>query len=130
MRFLLDTHAFLWWVTAEGKIPPRTAQIIGDAANEIHVSVATGWEIAIKKKLRRLEIPDDLSGFMTSQIARNGFRVLPITMDHALGTFLWPDPPNHRDPFDRMLAAQATVERLALISRDEQFDAYGVERVW
>ena len=130
MRLLLDTHAFLWWVTPESKIPRRASEMIGDKANEIYISVATGWEIAIKKKLRRLEVPDDLSGFMASQIAKNGFRVLPIAMEHALETFALPDSPGHRDPFDRLLAAQAKVENLAIVSADRHFDGYGVERVW
>lgn len=130
MRLLLDTHAFLWWVTPERKISPRAGEIIGDKANEIYVSVATGWEIAIKKKLRRLDVPDDLSGFMISQVAKNGFSVLPIAMDHALETFALPDSPGHRDPFDRLLAAQARIENLVVVSADARFDAYGVERVW
>ena len=130
MRALLDTHAFLWWVTAEGKIPPQVAKIIGDKTNEIYISVATGWEIAIKKKLRRLEVPDDLVGFMTGQVAKNNFRVLSITMDHALGIFTLPDPPRHRDPFDRLLISQARAEGLAVISQDRALESYGVERVW
>jgi len=130
VRLLLDTHAFLWWVTPERKISPRAVEIIGAPSNEIYVSVATGWEIAIKKKLRRLEVPDNLDDFMNSQIARNGFRVLPIAMNHALGTFRLPDSSRHRDPFDRLLAAQAKTENLAIVSADQHFDAYGVERVW
>ena len=128
MRALLDTHAFLWWVTDDTRLSARARETIGDGANEIYVSAATGWELAIKARLGRLEVPGDFEAFITDQIALNGFRVLAIELAHALRVHGLAG--HHRDPFDRILVAQSLIEGLPILSRDAQIAAYGVERVW
>lgn len=128
MRALLDTHAFLWWVTDDARLSERARETIGDGANEIFVSAATGWEMAIKARLGRLRVPGDFARFITDQIELNGFRVLAIELAHALRVHGLAD--HHRDPFDRILVAQSLVEGMPILSRDEQIAAYGVELVW
>ncbi len=128
MRALLDTHAFLWWIDDDPMLPPRVREIIGDGENEILLSVVSVWEIAIKKSLGRLDMPADFARFMSEQISLNGFRVLPVELAHALRIESLSH--HHRDPFDRLLIAQGLVEDVAILSRDDDFSAYGVERVW
>jgi len=128
MRALLDTHAFLWWVTDDARLSARARETIGDGANEIYVSAATGWEMAIKARLGRLRVPGDFARFITDQIELNGFRVLAIELAHALHVHGLAD--HHRDPFDRILVAQSLVEGMPILSRDEHIAAYGVELVW
>ena len=128
MRALLDTHAFLWWVTDDRRLSARARETIGDGANEIYLSAATGWELAIKARLGRLQAPGDFAAFITDQIAENGFRVLAIELAHALRVHALAD--HHRDPFDRILVAQSLVEGTPIVSRDEAIAAYGVELVW
>ena len=128
MKVLLDTHAFLWWVTDDARLSDTARDVIADGANEIHFSAASGWEIAIKARLGRLKIPDDLTRFMTGQIEQNGFRSLAIELVHALRVHALDD--HHRDPFDRMLVAQSLVENLPIIGRDAQISSYGVEMIW
>ena len=128
MRALLDTHAFLWWVTDDARLSGTAREVIADGRNEIHFSAASGWEIAIKARLGRLTVPDDLARFMTGQIEQNGFRSLAIELAHALRVHSLEDL--HRDPFDRMLVAQSMVENLPIPGRDAQITAYGVESIW
>ena len=128
MRALLDTHAFLWWVTDDARLSDTAREVIADGRNEIHFSAASGWEIAIKARLGRLTVPDDLARFMTGQIEQNGFRILAVELGHALRVHSLEDL--HRDPFDRMLVAQSMVENLPIIGRDAQITAYGVESIW
>lgn len=128
MRALLDTHAFLWWIAGDERLSGRVSQIIAEGRNEIFVSAASIWEIAIKGRLGRLSIPGDPAKFIGAQIVENCFRGLPIVAGHALR--VWDLPDHHRDPFDRMLVAQAQVEGLALVSRDPQVAHYDVEVVW
>lgn len=128
MRVLLDTHTFLWWLDGDRRLPVRGRRLIADAATEVFVSAASAWEIAIKAAAGKLpgarEVAEDVAGCMESQ----GFRPLDITVLHAqrAGSL----PPLHRDPFDRMLAAQALAEGLPLLSNDAVFDAYAVRRIW
>ena len=128
MRALLGAHAFLWWIAGDERLSDRVSQAITDGRNDIFVSAASVWEIAIKGRLGRLSIPGDPGKFIGGQIAENCFRGLPIVAEHALR--VWTLPDHHRDPFDRMLVAQAQVEGLALISRDQQVSRYDVEVVW
>ena len=128
MRALLDTHAFLWWITGDERLSGRISQAIADGRNEMFVSAASVWEIAIKGRLGRLSIPGDPGKFIGGQIAENCFRGLPIVAEHALR--VWTLPDHHRDPFNRMLVAQAQVEGLALVSRDPQVAQYDIEVVW
>ncbi len=128
MRLLLDTHAFLWWVFADGKLPDRARAAIGDDANEVLVSAVTAWEIATKYRLGKLPEARVVADDIAKAIAGERFGELPLSVRHAqragaLGG-------SHRDPFDRMLIAQALVDDLALVSNETIFDMYGVRRVW
>ena len=119
-RLLLDTHVVLWALAEPEKLarPARTA--LEEAENEVFVSVVSGWEIAIKRALGKLEAPDDLEAAITMQ----GFEPLLVTFHHA--TQAGRLPPHHRDPFDRMLIAQAQAEGLVLVTRDPDIPRYGV----
>ena len=130
MKALLDTHAFLWWVTDHPSLSPKARNLLGGGASVVYLSAVVGWEIAIKKRLDRLEVPDDLQGFFDHQIEINDLVILPVHLTHALAVYDLPDLPGHKDPFDRLLVAQALAEDMALVSSDESLDGYGVERIW
>lgn len=122
MRVLLDTHILLWWLSDDRKLAKRAREIIAEANNDVLVSSASAWEISIKAALGRLEIElDDLG----EAIVKNGFRPLPIALRHALTVGKL--PAIHRDPFDRMLIAQASVEELRLLTHDRIFERYGLK---
>ncbi len=121
MRLLLDTHVLLWWLSDDRKLAKNARDIIANPDNDVLVSSASAWEISIKAALRRLEIElDNLESAMVS----NGFRPLPIGLRHGLTAGRLPNV--HRDPFDRMLVAQASVEELRLVSHDRVFERYGL----
>ena len=128
MRVLLDTHAFLWWISDDSRLSDRAKEIIGDGSNELYFSAASGWEISIKAGLGRLEVPEDLEPFIADQLSRNAIQALPIYLRHALHTRTLPD--HHRDPFDRILVSQAVLEELPLLSADPLVSSYPVEVVW
>jgi len=128
VRALLDTHAFLWWIVGDERLSDSASRAIADRRNEIFVSAASIWEIAIKGRLGRLSIPGDPGAFIGGQIVENSFRGLPIVAGHALR--VWDLPDHHQDPFDRLLVAQAQVEGLTLVSRDRQVARYEVEVLW
>lgn len=125
MNLLLDTHLVLWWMTGEAsRISKKALAALGSDGVDPVVSAVTIWETAIKRSLGKLDAPDDL----LSQLERAGVELLPITGRHAdlVATL----PPHHRDPFDRLLVAQATLEGLAVVSDDKQLRRYDVEVVW
>lgn len=122
MRLLLDTHVLLWWLADDRRLVRRTRQIIADPNNAIFVSAASIWEIAIKAGLGRLKVDVDV---LASGLEANGLMSLPIAAAHAAAVFHL--PLLHRDPFDRMLIAQALTEKLQLVTRDPQFAEYDVE---
>ena len=128
MRVLLDTHAFLWWIAGGERVGTGARAAIEGRDNECLVSLASCWEIAIKVSLGKLRIDADLASFLPEQLAANGFRLLGIELRHT--TRVARLPFHHRDPFDRLLVAQALEERLPLVSCDEVFEAYGIERIW
>ncbi len=128
MRALLDTHAFLWWISDDRRLSDRAREIIADGRNELYFSAASGWEISIKAGLGRLEVPEDLQRFISDQLSRNAFQSLPIYLSHALHTRTLPG--HHRDPFDRILVSQALLEEMPLLSADLQISRYPVEVVW
>jgi PIN domain nuclease of toxin-antitoxin system len=120
---LLDTHVFLWWREGNDRIIVEARQSIA-RADTVFVSAASGWEIAIKVALGRLQIPGDLE----PAIEESRFEQMPITFAHAAAvTGL---APHHRDPFDRMLIAQAVVEGLTIVTHDRRFEPYGVSVIW
>ena len=128
MKFLLDTHAFLWWLSDPEKLSSRAFETIEAAEHEIYLSPASSWEIAIKMRLGRLALPKDLSSYIPQKMLSNGFRSLGIEQIHALETYHLPD--HHRDPFDRMLIAQARVEKMPIITKDALIEKYVIETVW
>jgi PIN domain nuclease of toxin-antitoxin system len=128
MRLLLDTHAFLWWVDASKKLSRKARSAIGSGRNECFVSVASGWEIAIKVSLGTLRIGGALDRFLPEQLAANGFQPLGIDFKHTARVATLPF--HHRDPFDRLLVAQALEEELRIVSADPVFATYGVTRLW
>jgi len=128
MRVLLDTHAFLWWVTDDTHLSSRARAIIADGDNELFLSAASGWEMAIKTRLDKLHLPDNPASFVFEQLRINAIEPLAIQMTHALRVYSLPG--HHRDPFDRILVAQAQVERMPIITADPQVAQYNVEILW
>ena len=128
MRVLLDTHTFLWWITDDSRLSKKAREIINDGHNELYLSAASGWELAIKARLGRLRLPDDLERFVLEQLTLNGIESLPVQMGHTLHVRVLPD--HHRDPFDRLLVAQAHLESLPILTRDPYIARYQVKTVW
>jgi PIN domain nuclease of toxin-antitoxin system len=118
VRLLLDTHVFLWWCAGDSRLGDLEHQAIRNGANDVFLSAASVWEMAIKQNLGRLQIPEPAS----AAVARLGIERLPVAFEHAEATALL--PPLHRDPFDRLLVAQARIEGLTLMTRDPQIRSY------
>ncbi len=119
MRLLLDTHVLVWWLEENRRLTKPARQAI-DSADEVAVSVASIWELSLKVARGMLQTPNDLE----EQLEKNRFRVLPVTLHHAIASTRLPK--HHRDPFDRMLIAQAQIESLTLLSVDKQQMSYGI----
>jgi PIN domain nuclease of toxin-antitoxin system len=128
MRLLLDTHAFLWYVLNDPQLSSVAQGLINDPANDILIRPASYWEIAIKVRLGKLNLHASYDDFMHRGIVGNGFGILPIEVRHT--SVLTTLPLHHRDPFDRLLVAQALAEGIPIVSGDGQLDAYGVRRLW
>jgi PIN domain nuclease of toxin-antitoxin system len=128
MRLLLDTHVLLWYLLNDPQLTLTALDLIKDPHNEILVSPGSYWEIAIKIGLGKYVLPEPLDVFMEREITANDFRILHIEPKHA--AILTTLPHHHRDPFDRLLIAQAIVEQIPIISADPLFDAYPVQRLW
>ena len=125
---LLDSHAFLWFVWDDPLLSPAAKQRIEDPANHKWVSVASCWEIAIKARLGKLRLGEPATTFLPRELATNHFSPLRIELAHV--TLVETLPPHHKDPFDRLLIAQAIIEKRPLVSVDAVFDEYGVTRLW
>ncbi len=122
-RLLLDTHTLLWWLADDPRLGQRAREMIADERNEAYVSAASAWEISIKRALGKLEAPDDLDAIVEEE----GFAKLPISFFH--GERAGSLPALHRDPFDRMLIAQAQAEGLDIVTADERIGSYAVRTV-
>lgn len=127
MKILVDTHVFIWWDADPTRLSPSALSALQDPANEIWVSVVSLWEIVIKEQLGKLTLRIPLEQLVADQQA-NGFQMLPILPAHALAISTLPLV--HRDPFDRMLAAQTIVEQATLLSADPIFASYPVAGLW
>jgi PIN domain nuclease of toxin-antitoxin system len=125
---MLDTHAFLWWLDGDRRLPARVRTLIGEPANEVLVSAASVWEITIKARLGKLPRATDVAADVPACIESQGFVPLSITMHHAQRAGVLAGP--HRDPFDRMLIVQAQAEGVPIASNETIFDDYGVTRLW
>jgi PIN domain nuclease of toxin-antitoxin system len=128
VKLLLDTHAFLWWIRDDQSLGARARKAIANERNHCFLSVASCWEMAIKKSRGNLEIPEPIDAFVAEQLAANGFSLLPIDLRHVARVSRLPF--HHRDPFDRLLVAQAIDEDMIIASADRMFEKYGIERVW
>lgn len=128
MRLLLDTHAFLWFVLGDPLLCDYAKSLILDTDNEKLVSPASYWEIAIKTSIGKLSLNAPYEVFIRRGIEANGFVILPITIKQTAAVSTMPF--HHRDPFDRLLVAQALVEDIPLVSADPTLDAYGIKRLW
>lgn len=127
-ELLLDTHALLWWLAEPDRLSPAAHAAIVDPRNRVHVSAASGWEIATKVRLGKLPAARELLNDLPQLLANQGFELLPITLVHGLHAGRYPMP--HRDPFDRLLAAQAELTRLTLVSLDPALQAFPCGLLW
>ena len=124
MRFLLDTHVWLWMIAERERFSVEVAALLENSANDLLLSAVSSWEIAIKHSVGKLTLPAPPAKYVPEQIAKTGVTPLPVEHSHALRVASL--PPHHRDPFDRLLVAQAMSEKLTLVTRDEVFGRYGV----
>jgi len=128
MKMLLDTQVFLWWITDDPKLPAHVRKIIADGENELLLSSASCWEIAIKSQIGSLKLPAKTDVFIAEQMALNAIQSLPVQASHALNVFNLPQ--HHRDPFDRMIISQAQLEGLPVLTSDPLFARYKVKIIW
>jgi len=128
VRFLLDTHALLWWLFDDPQLSTKARGVLMDRSNAVFVSSASAWEIATKYRLGKLNSAAPLVRDMPGWIVQAGFSELPISLAHAERAGSWPQP--HRDPFDRMLAAQSILDGLPLITRDDAIAQFGTATFW
>ncbi|MCY3867984.1 MAG: type II toxin-antitoxin system VapC family toxin [Gemmatimonadetes bacterium] len=128
MRLLLDTHSFLWYIEDDDRLSQRAEQMISNIDNEVLLSIGSLWEIAIKYGIGKLSLSRAFSEFIPEQLLINQIDVLPISLPHlARYTEL---PFHHRDPFDRLIIAQAMVENIPVVSRDRPFQEYSIDVIW
>jgi PIN domain nuclease of toxin-antitoxin system len=128
MRLLLDTHAFLWWASEPTKLSGQVLSLCQDPATDLMLSVASLWEIQIKAQLGKLTLTAPLPALITAQRQVNALRLLPVELEHVLA--LDALPPHHKDPFDRLLIAQANCENAVIASTDAAFANYPVTCIW
>lgn len=128
MKLLLDTHTFLWAVSGDSRLSKKSQAALGSFENELLFSAVTAWEITTKFRIGKLPGVEPLLSGLSSTLRRLGFQELPITVDHTRSAGLLKSA--HRDPFDRMLIAQAIAEECLLVSNEKLFDAFGVKRLW
>jgi PIN domain nuclease of toxin-antitoxin system len=128
VRVLIDTHIFIWYVQNSDRLPSSITAIINDGRNDILLSIASVWEMAIKQSTGKLNLGTPYASFIAEQMRLNSMELLPVRLEHLeLITTL---PLHHRDPFDRLLIAQSIVEDILLISADSVFSLYPVQRMW
>jgi PIN domain nuclease of toxin-antitoxin system len=128
LHLLLDTHALIWWMTDSSSLPDSVRRLMLEKQNTIVVSAASAWEMATKVRLGRLPAASDITRNFQEYLAQSGFEILPVSALHGIRAGLLPGP--QRDPFDRMLIAQAQAEDLTIVSNELVFDAYGIRRAW
>jgi len=128
MKLLLDTHTFLWFIAGSSSISKTARNLIEDSTNDKFVSIASIWETAIKVSIGKMPLTASFDDLFPRQLKINGFELLPIEIVHT--SVISSLPFHHRDPFDRLLVAQAIDNAMTLVSLDEIFDDYGVARLW
>ena len=130
MKLLLDTHAMYWYIEGDPKLSATAQILIQDAANDIFISPASYWEIAIKASIGKWMLNRPYEEFINLGLNQYGFQVLPILPTHTARLIGLPFPPNHKDPFDRLIVAQAIGEVIPILSIDSKLDAYPIQRLW
>jgi PIN domain nuclease of toxin-antitoxin system len=128
LRALLDTHTLLWWLSDNTALTKPARKTIADTKNVLIVSAVSAWEIAIKVRLGRLPTAADLVADFKGYVEREGFELLDISAEHGIRAGLLPGP--HKDPFDRMLIAQAQAENIPIITNEAVFESYGIRCFW
>jgi PIN domain nuclease of toxin-antitoxin system len=128
LRLLLDTHTLIWWMTGDSHLSKSAHWHIEQKSNVSMVSAASAWEIATKVRLGRLPAAADLIQDFVADLARERIEILPVSADHGIRAGLLPGP--HKDPFDRMLIAQALAQNIPIVSNDRDLDGYGATRLW
>jgi PIN domain nuclease of toxin-antitoxin system len=128
MRLLLDTHVLLWWIFDDPRLSASARRLVADPRNRVVVSAASAWEISTKYRLGKLDGAGAFARDIPGCLRRAGFDELPITAVHAQLAGSFPQP--HRDPFDRMIAAQSTIEDLPIVSRDDALSQFDVQLLW
>jgi len=124
LKLLLDTHVLLWLLAGSERLSDQARGVLADPRNDVFVSAASAWEIAIKVRLGKLDVPPDVRSWLPIELAASRLATLPISLHHALGVEHL--PPHHADPFDRILVAQALAEGMVIVSNDHQLDRYEV----
>lgn len=127
-RFLLDTHSFLWWVEDSPNLSETARGVIRARENEIFLSLASVWELAIKVSLEKLVLSVSFEKFLTENLTSNDFHLFPVDLSHVVSVSTLPF--HHRDPFDRLLVVQALKDNLPIVSADGVLDLYGIVRLW
>jgi PIN domain nuclease of toxin-antitoxin system len=128
MQVLLDTQAFLWWVFADGRLSRRVSKVMANEDNDCLLCMASVWELAIKAGGGKIKLNEPIAQFIPSELRANGFSLLDIRLAHVF--VIEQLPQHHRDPFDRLIVAQAIVEDLPVVSVDSALDSYEIERIW
>jgi len=130
MKLLLDTHTFLWFAGREqsANLPPATKDLLEDENNTVFLSLASVWELTIKVSIGKIKLEEPVKTLVEFHIVNNGIRLLPLSLEHI--DWIETMPFHHKDPFDRMLAAQGRVENISIVSLDAALDRYSVNRIW
>ena len=128
VRLLLDTHALLWWYSDDPALPKSCRKLIAQSDSSVFVSAVSAWEISTKFRRGRLSSASELVQDFGGYLDQENFLSLPVSYDHGIRAGMLPGP--HQDPFDRMLIAQAEIEKLFIVSNEKIFDHYGIRRVW
>jgi len=128
LRLLLDTHTLLWWLTKNPSLSSHAQSLLEDKGHTILVSAASAWEMATKVRLGRLDVAAEVVQNFLWYVERERFQPMPVSVEHGVRAGLLPGP--HKDPFDRMLIAQAIAENIPIVSNDRALDGYGVDRLW
>ena len=127
-QYLLDTHTLIWWVDNSDRIPSKVKKILSSTENICYFSLASSWEMSIKSSIGKLKLSVSVCNYVVQHLSLNDFKQLDITLNHA--TAVEKLPFHHRDPFDRLLLAQAIEEKLVILSADKIFDRYDIKRIW
>lgn len=128
MRLLIDTHVLIWLARGDQQLPHTVRATLEETSNEVFVSAVSGWEVSVKHAIGRLDLRGRSPAELPQLLPRYMIQALPITYEHGARAGML--PPHHADPFDRMLIAQAQLERLTLVSRDAAFGRYDVDVLW